>query len=118
MIPISAPGYYEVKGQIYKLQSKYFAAAVAANQSVIAAVALYYHRIMGWDIFAQGGGATAGTFDVGGTNLWGWILPAAGQFKRDVHDSGYFECATNQALLVDVNTTGCDINVFYLTIKE
>lgn len=116
-IQFSPPGYYEVKGQIYKLKTAYLAAIVAANQSIIAAVPDYYHRIMGWDIFAQGGGATGGQFDVGGASAYGWILPAGNKIQREVHDSGYFECATNQALLADVNTTGCDINVFYLTIK-
>jgi len=110
---------YEVQGQRYELQTATLVAAVANNQSIIAAVSGYIHYLMGWKIYSLAGGATdidlkAGS---GGTVLMNITLPAANKDDLPVIDSAYFKLATNQALVCDVNTTGVHLNIFYLTIK-
>lgn len=114
---ISPPQYIQVSNQVCKIQVARLATVVAADQPIIAAVAGYVHRIMGWKIYAQGGGATGWQLKAGagGAVKTGGILPAGGQDTLPIFEGGYFELATNQALVADVNTTGNDTNIFYIT---
>lgn len=114
---ISPPQYVQVNGTVCKVKTATLNTAVANNQMVIAAVASQVHRILGWKIFAQGGGATGYNFKGGtsGTVYYNGIRAATLEDYAQIFIGGYFELGINENLLTDVNTTGNATNVFYIT---
>lgn len=112
---------FEIKGQVYPLLSVGAAFTVGANRVILAAVASYRYRVMGW--YAQSTGAAVSTFFFK-TNATGIsmamtvpVITNGAIDKNPIVASGYFETNTGEDLRCDVATTDLDLWVFYLKYK-
>lgn len=110
---------FVVNGEVCKLKSVVFEAAVASNQQVIAAVTGKRIRVMGYS--AQSDTTTQGSFLLtdgsGGRYMFGpYFAPptTAEPLQVPVIDSGYDETSTGVGLFVGVGTAAVNLNVYYI----
>lgn len=109
---------YQISGQVYPLQTGCISLAIAVGTTVIAASATQRHRIFG--VVAQTNGAAPGLLILKAGAAQKLIVgpgtTAAGlPFTLPVIDSGYWETATNEAVLADVTTTAIYLTISYIT---
>jgi hypothetical protein len=118
---VAPPKYYEVNGQVCKLQSAFAVQVPANNISVIAAVTGQIIRVMGVTVqhtAAVGGVSAIFKNGSGGASLIGAVVPNAATglyWQEPVIDAGYCETSVSTALVVDVAAGNVLYNVYYIT---
>jgi len=110
---------FQAKGEITPINSAGGTLPVANNQTVVAAVAGYNIRVVGW-IAQSDSAAAVSDFTLkdgsGGAIKHALLsVPALpGVHNLPISYGGYFECTTNTALVIDVTTSALRITVFYV----
>lgn len=104
--------------QVQTVQSVSFAVAIAADQSVVAAVTGQRIRVMGFNCTSTGAGSVVNLKNgAGGAILYRCLAPPVYTIseKLDLSHTGYFETSTSTALVVDGGTAAAALNLFYIT---
>jgi hypothetical protein len=115
---ISPPQYIEIKGQPCPVQVVYASRNVSANNLEIAAISGTRIKVMMLE--AQTDGAATGKLQLlngsGGSNLWCYNTPVAGQSPlfRPFCEIGYFETSTGTGLYSTITTTGQFFSLYYI----
>lgn len=119
--PIDPVKKYQINGVACPVRSAYLSAAVANNQSLVAAVTGSRIRVMGLLVQSlNAGGSQIGLKDAsGGSTLLYIAAPAitVGPTFIPIVDSGYVETTAGNGLFLDCSTHEANVTVFYITYQ-
>lgn len=108
---------FESKGVVSTLQCQPGRVVVGAGSVLVTAVTGQRIRVMGLYASPIAAAAVPGLVfrsNAGGTIIHRFTMLGSGVLLP-ITDSGYFETATGQGLVLDLITADIDINVFYIT---
>lgn len=111
---------YEIAGQVYTLRPYWLSPGVGNNQVIVAGVAGFKHRVMGFSLQSQSGSQGFLVFKNGTTAVLAPIVcPGANLPPYDlvIPDAGVFETSTGAAVQCDVGAHPVHVNVWVLTYK-